>query len=78
MSDDPKTSVSLLPLSVDLLPQLRDGNLEIPSASLRKAPETILQLGWGKFMRGFIPDFVQLANMQWPLPRPDSRGTARV
>ena len=63
MSDDPKTSVPLLPLSVDLLPQLQDHNLEIPSASLCKAPETILQLGWGKFMRGFIPDFVQLANM---------------
>ena len=63
MSDDPKTSVPLLPLSVDLLPNLQERNLEIPSAALCKAPETILQLGWGKFMRGFIPDFVQLANM---------------
>jgi hypothetical protein len=44
MSDDPKTNVPLLTLSVDLLPHLQDRNLEIPSAALCKAPETILQL----------------------------------
>ena len=36
--------------------------MELPPESLLSAPETILQLGWGKFMRGFAPDFVQLAN----------------
>ena len=36
--------------------------LELPPEPLLTAPETILQLGWGKFMRGFAPDFVQLAN----------------
>jgi tagaturonate reductase len=52
-------------LSLQLLAQLRrqgDRNLELPSEALMDAPETILQLGWGKFMRGFIPDIVQLAN----------------
>lgn len=54
--------MSLPTLSVDLLPQFENRGLEIPSAGLLKAPETILQLGWGKFMRGFVPDFVQSAN----------------
>ncbi len=52
-------------LSLHLLNELRSqsgGSLELPSESLLSAPETILQLGFGKFMRGFIPDFVQLAN----------------
>src|ERR1700722_9107379 len=49
-------------LSFEKLGQLQDSGLELPPISLRTAPETILQLGWGKFMRGFVPDFVQLAN----------------
>src|ERR1700691_3975079 len=49
-------------LSFEMLDQLQDRGLELPPFSLRTAPETILQLGWGKFMRGFVPDFVQLAN----------------
>jgi tagaturonate reductase len=52
-------------LSVHLLNQPRfrsKSNLELPPESLPNTPETILQLGWGKFMRGFVPDFVQLAN----------------
>ena len=56
---------SLPTLSLPLLDQLRqqnDGSLELPAESLLAAPETILQLGWGKFMRGFVPDFVQLAH----------------
>jgi len=56
---------SLPPLSLPLLQQLRkhrDSSLELPPESLFSAPETILQLGWGKFMRGYAPDFVQLAN----------------
>jgi len=53
---------SLPILSLQLLPQLRDGGVELPSSSLLNSPETILQLGWGKFMRGFVPDFLQLAN----------------
>jgi tagaturonate reductase len=57
---------SLPTLSRQLLDQLRqrsDGSLELPPESLLGAPESILQLGWGKFMRGFVPDFVQLANI---------------
>jgi tagaturonate reductase len=56
---------SLPTLSIHLLDQFRSeskSNLELPPESLPSAPETILQLGWGKFMRGFVPDFVQLAN----------------
>jgi len=57
---------SLPTLSRLLLDQLRqqsDGSLELPPESLFRAPETILQLGWGKFMRGYAPDFLQLANL---------------
>jgi tagaturonate reductase len=54
--------VKLPNLSTDLLPQIHNGKLEIPASSLLRAPEKILQLGWGKFLRGFVPDFVQLAN----------------
>jgi tagaturonate reductase len=60
------SSNSLPTLSLPLLDQLRqqsDGRLELPPESLFSAPETILQLGWGKFMRGYAPDFVQLANI---------------
>ena len=56
---------SLPTLSLTLVDQLRKqggGRLELPTESMFSAPETILQLGWGKFMRGYAPDFVQLAN----------------
>jgi tagaturonate reductase len=56
---------SLPTLSLPWLEQLRKRNhasLELPPASIFSAPETILQMGWGKFMRGYAPDFVQLAN----------------
>jgi tagaturonate reductase len=56
---------SLPNLSRPLLNQLREqggGHLELPTESMFSAPETILQLGWGKFLRGYTPDFVQLAN----------------
>jgi tagaturonate reductase len=59
------TQNSLPTLSLHLLDRLRkqsDENLELPPESLLSAPETILQMGWGKFMRGFVPDFVQCAN----------------
>ena len=56
--------VSLPTLSRQLLHQLSHDNLVLPPPSLFHAPETILQLGWGKFMRGFVPDFVQLANAE--------------
>ena len=62
MNVDVAKQVSQPTLSFKLLKQLRNRNLEIPSSALLNAPETILQLGWGKFMRGFVPDFVQLAN----------------
>jgi tagaturonate reductase len=57
---------SLLPLlSRSLLNDLlvrRHGAAELPPPSLLTAPETILQFGSGKFLRGFIEDFVQLTN----------------
>ena len=57
-----KTQALFPTLSAELLRQLRDRGLETPLPSLLNAPETILQFGWGKFLRGFTPDFVQLAN----------------
>lgn len=62
MNTDLERHASLPILSLELLPQLRDRGLKIPSSFLLNSPETILQLGWGKFLRGFVPDFVQLAN----------------
>jgi len=49
-------------LSRDLLSNDKQEGAERPPASMLSAPETILQLGWGKFLRGYTPDFVQLAN----------------
>jgi len=68
------TQNSLPTLSLQVLDCLRKqsgNNLEMPLESLLHAPETILQMGWGKFMRGFIPDFVQSANA-------DGRYTGRI
>jgi tagaturonate reductase len=59
---DSSPRVSLPILTAASLSQLRTRQLEVPSSRLLNAPETILQLGWGKFLRGFTPDFVQLAN----------------
>src|SRR5580704_14558837 len=60
-----KTGSSLPLLSRDLLQQLRfqpDGQIEKPPESILAAPETILQIGSGNFLKGFVDDFVQLAN----------------
>ena len=54
---------------------------ELPPPSLMSAPETILQFGTGNFVRGFVEDFVQLANASGDLSgrvvavqrRPDHR-----
>jgi tagaturonate reductase len=62
MTLNTSVQVKLPNLSIDVLPQIQNRKLEIPAASVLCAPEKILQLGWGKFMRGFVPDFVQLAN----------------
>ncbi|HTW58883.1 MAG TPA: tagaturonate reductase [Terriglobales bacterium] len=35
----------------------------MPAASLLSAPETILQIGSGAFLKGFVEDFVQLASI---------------
>ena len=59
---DSCSRVSLPTLTPDRLALLRERRVELPSSRLLNAPETILQLGWGKFLRGFTPDFVQLAN----------------
>jgi tagaturonate reductase len=37
--------------------------IELPPARIFSAPETILQIGSGAFLRGFVEDFVQLANI---------------
>jgi tagaturonate reductase len=64
--DEPTKTASSLPLlSRDVLKQLRfqkKGHLERPPESILKAPETILQIGSGNFLKGFVDDFVQLAN----------------
>ena len=57
-SAQPLLSRSLLE---DLLIRRR-GATELPPPSLLTAPETILQFGSGRFLRGFIEDFVQVAN----------------
>jgi tagaturonate reductase len=52
-------------LSRSLLHDLLDrqsASIELPPRALLTAPETILQFGSGKFLRGFIEDFVQIAN----------------
>jgi tagaturonate reductase len=60
---------SLPALSRSLLDRLRErvppnaaGSVELPSANILSAPETILQIGSGAFLRGFVEDFVQLAD----------------
>jgi tagaturonate reductase len=65
---------SLPTLSRPLLEQLRaqsGSQREFPPATMFNAPETVLLMGWGKFMRGYAPDFVQLANQ-------DGRYTGRI
>ena len=54
----PNLSLSLL----DYLRKQKGDALQLPPAPLLNAPETILQMGWGKYMRGYTPDFVQSAN----------------
>jgi hypothetical protein len=61
---------SLPALSQSLVDELRERNLanrsadiELPPANLPGAPETILQIGSGAFLRGFVEDFVQLASI---------------
>ncbi|HLV86259.1 MAG TPA: tagaturonate reductase [Candidatus Sulfotelmatobacter sp.] len=49
-------------LDSGMLASLGERGIEVPPSSSLDAPETILQLGFGKFLRGFTPDFVQLAN----------------
>jgi tagaturonate reductase len=62
MSVDLAKQASLSTLSLSLLNELSSSKVEAPPVQMLKAPETILQLGWGKFMRGYVPDFVQLCN----------------
>jgi tagaturonate reductase len=45
------------------LPADISANIELPTAKMLSAPETILQIGSGAFLKGFVEDFVQLANM---------------
>jgi tagaturonate reductase len=58
----PEIQVSLPTLSSELFSKLQHKEVEPPPAAMLTAPETILQMGWGKFLRGYTPDFVQLAN----------------
>src|ERR1700733_7903221 len=64
------TGPSLPALSRSFLDGLRDripantpANIELPAANLLSAPETILQIGSGAFLKAFVEDFVQLANI---------------
>jgi len=68
------TGPSLPVLSRSFLDGLRDripantpantpANIELPAANLLSAPETILQIGSGAFLKAFVEDFVQLANI---------------
>ncbi|MGA9978588.1 MAG: tagaturonate reductase [Candidatus Sulfotelmatobacter sp.] len=41
----------------------KSANLELPTANMLSTPETILQVGSGAFLRGFMEDFVQLSNI---------------
>jgi tagaturonate reductase len=38
-------------------------NIELPTANMLSRPETTLQIGSGAFLKGFVEDFVQLANI---------------
>ena len=49
-------------ISVDLLAN-KSVNIELPPANIFGTPETILQIGSGAFLKGFVEDFVQLANI---------------
>jgi tagaturonate reductase len=59
-------------------------NVELPPQSILSAPETILQIGSGGFLRGFVEDFLQLANARGDLSgrlvsvqrKPDRRAEA--
>ena len=62
MTVDLSKQTSLPTLSPELILELKASGLELPPAPMLHAPETILLLGFGKFMRGYVPDFVQLAN----------------
>lgn len=41
----------------------KSANIELPTANMSGAPETILQIGSGAFLKGFVEDFVQLATI---------------
>src|ERR1700689_3669601 len=49
-------------ISADLLAN-KSANIELPTANMFSTPETILQIGSGAFLKGFVEDFVQLANI---------------
>jgi tagaturonate reductase len=49
-------------ISVDPLANA-PADIELPTTNILSAPETILQIGSGAFLRGFVEDFVQLANI---------------
>jgi tagaturonate reductase len=38
-------------------------NIELPAANMLSTLETILQIGSGAFLKGFVEDFVQQANI---------------
>jgi tagaturonate reductase len=49
-------------ISAELLAN-QSANIQLPTAKMFGTPETILQIGSGAFLRGFVEDFVQLANI---------------
>jgi tagaturonate reductase len=59
------SGLSLPTLSRSLLDGLRSrglANVDLPPANILSAPEMILQIGSGAFLRGFVEDFLQLTH----------------
>src|SRR6202046_5090559 len=49
-------------ISAELLAN-QSANIQLPTAKMFGTPKTTLQIGSGAFLKGFVEDFVQLANM---------------
>ena len=59
----PALSPSLLDGWRERIPANAASTIELPPARIFSAPETILQIGSGAFLRGFVEDSVQLADI---------------
>jgi tagaturonate reductase len=59
----PSLSRSVLDGLRERIPANAATTIELPPSNIFGAPETILQIGSGAFLRGFVEDFVQLADV---------------